>query len=181
MRLEAALVGACDGDLTVGQILQALGLRMEVEVLRSLPGLHVGFILANADGLGVFQFGAKDSLPVVGDWDGDGTDTVGVLASLEFECRLDSRDPELWLECFNPTFYSNLTTGQHTLEVRALDGGDGGNMDPTPARYTWTVFPLPDPPAFDTVFTAGTDETVTAAATKLPGALVVRLQTSLLS
>ena len=49
---------------------------------------------------------------------------------MEFECRLDSRDPELWLECFNPTFFSNLTSGEHTLEVRALDGAE--NMDPTP-------------------------------------------------
>ena len=56
---------------------------------------------------------------------------------MEFECRLDSRDPELWLECFNPTFFSNLTSGEHTLEVRAYDGAE--NVDPTPARYTWTV------------------------------------------
>lgn len=36
----------------------AIGLHMELEILRSLPGLHVGFILATADGVGVFQFGA---------------------------------------------------------------------------------------------------------------------------
>ena len=56
---------------------------------------------------------------------------------LEYECRLDSRDPEMWLECFNPAVFSNLTTGSHTLEVRAVDGNE--NIDPTPARYTWTV------------------------------------------
>lgn len=56
---------------------------------------------------------------------------------MEYECRLDSSDPELWLECFNPTFYSNLTSGQHTLEVRAYDGAE--LVDPSPARYTWTV------------------------------------------
>ena len=49
---------------------------------------------------------------------------------LEYECRLDSRDPEMWLECFNPTMFSNLTTGEHLLEVRALDGAE--QMDPTP-------------------------------------------------
>ncbi len=32
-------------------------LRVELEVKRDLPGLDLGFILANADGLGVFQFG----------------------------------------------------------------------------------------------------------------------------
>jgi CSLREA domain-containing protein len=55
----------------------------------------------------------------------------------EYECRLDSRDPEMWLECFNPTFYSNLASGEHTLEVRAYNGAE--IVDPTPARYTWTV------------------------------------------
>ncbi|RPJ38469.1 MAG: right-handed parallel beta-helix repeat-containing protein, partial [Planctomycetaceae bacterium] len=55
----------------------------------------------------------------------------------EYECRLDSGDPEMWLECFNPTFYSNLASGEHTLEVRAYNGAE--MVDPTPARYTWTV------------------------------------------
>ena len=66
-----------------------------------------------------------------------GTDNVSSPQFMEFECRLDSRDPELWLECFNPTFFSNLTTGEHTLEVRAYDGAE--NVDPSPDRYTWTV------------------------------------------
>jgi large repetitive protein len=66
-----------------------------------------------------------------------GVDNGTPAPFLEYECRLDSRDPELWLECFNPTFFSNLTTGTHTLEVRALDGNE--NYDRSPARYTWTV------------------------------------------
>ena len=56
---------------------------------------------------------------------------------MEYECRLDSRDPDMWLECFNPAIYGNLTSGTHTFEVRALDVAE--NMDPTPARFTWTV------------------------------------------
>jgi CSLREA domain-containing protein len=71
-----------------------------------------------------------------------GVDNLTPAQFMEFECRLDSRDPELWLECFNPTIFSNLTSGQHTLEVRAYDGAE--NMDPTPARYTWTVGQLPN-------------------------------------
>ena len=60
-----------------------------------------------------------------------GVDGSGTPAPfLEYECRLDSRDPDLWLECLNPTFFSNLTTGAHTLEVRAIDGND--LTDPTP-------------------------------------------------
>ncbi len=55
----------------------------------------------------------------------------------EYECRIDTRDPELWVECFNPFMVSNLTTGLHTFEVRAMDANE--NIDPTPARYTWLV------------------------------------------
>src|ERR687895_316574 len=60
------------------------------------------------------------------------------LKFAEFECRLDSRDPELWLECFNPAIFNNLTSGVHTLEVRATAESVDA-PDPTPARYTWTV------------------------------------------
>ncbi|WP_162605917.1 right-handed parallel beta-helix repeat-containing protein [Jiangella aurantiaca] len=63
----------------------------------------------------------------------------------EYECRLDSRDPEMWVECFNPTMFSDLTTGLHTFEVRAL-AGEAAGPDPTPARYTWRVGPDPDDP-----------------------------------
>ena len=61
----------------------------------------------------------------------------------EYECRLDSRDPDAWLECFNPAIYSDLTTGLHTFEVHAW-GGEAGGPDPTPARYTWRIGPDPD-------------------------------------
>ena len=49
---------------------------------------------------------------------------------MEYECRIDSRDPELWLECTNPAIFTNLASGQHTVEVRAYDGAE--LMDPTP-------------------------------------------------
>jgi hypothetical protein len=63
---------------------------------------------------------------------------------LEFECRLDitdAQDPlgEQWVECLSPQFFSGLMTGQHTFEVRALDAEE--NIDPTPARHTWTILP----------------------------------------
>ncbi len=63
----------------------------------------------------------------------------------EYECRLDSRDPDMWLECFNPTMFSDLATGLHTFEVRAI-AGEAAGPDPTPARYTWRVGPDPDDP-----------------------------------
>jgi ABC-type polysaccharide/polyol phosphate transport system ATPase subunit len=39
---------------------QAIRLRLELEVLRDVPGLGVGLIIANADGVGVFQFGTAE-------------------------------------------------------------------------------------------------------------------------
>lgn len=65
------------------------------------------------------------------------TDDLTPLILLEFECRIDSVDPEAWLECYSPTTFSNLTPGEHTVEVRATDESD--NVDPTPARFEWTV------------------------------------------
>ena len=84
-----------------------------------------------------------------------GTDDVTPPEWLEYECRLDSRDPEMWVECFNPTSFSNLTTGTHTLEVRALDGAE--LTDPTPARYTWTVGQPPNCDAANITLTASGD------------------------
>jgi hypothetical protein len=75
-----------------------------------------------------------------------GTDDATPAIDLEFECRLDAHlappgtDPlDLWLECLSPQFFTGLTVGQHTFEVQATDGE--GNVDPTPAIYTWTVLP----------------------------------------
>lgn len=66
-----------------------------------------------------------------------GTDDRTAAQFLEFECRIDTVDPDAWLECFNPAVFSNLTPGEHTVQVRAIDGE--GNMDPSPATHTWTV------------------------------------------
>jgi parallel beta-helix repeat protein len=68
-----------------------------------------------------------------------GTDNVTPPQFLEIECRIDATDPEAWLECTNPWVFSDLATGVHVVEARAADGGD--NVDPTPARFTWTVLP----------------------------------------
>ena len=54
----------------------------------------------------------------------------------EYECRLDSNDPEHWLECMNPMVYSDLTVGTHTFQVRALGLAE---IVGAPATYTWTV------------------------------------------
>jgi ABC-2 type transport system ATP-binding protein len=55
--LDAWIEDAGGARLTNLEHGQQIRLRVELEVLRDLPGLGVGFILANADGIGVFQFG----------------------------------------------------------------------------------------------------------------------------
>jgi hypothetical protein len=65
-----------------------------------------------------------------------------------FECSLDG---EPFAECSAPAEYTDLTVGQHTFRVRAID--IELNVDPTPAEYTWTV--EPDTTAPDTFIDSG--------------------------
>jgi ABC-2 type transport system ATP-binding protein len=58
VRLLDAWIEDADGArLTNLEHGQQVRLRVELEILRDVPGLGAGFILANADGIGVFQFG----------------------------------------------------------------------------------------------------------------------------
>ncbi len=70
------------------------------------------------------------------------TDNQTPAQFMEYECRIDTLDPEAWLECTNPLVFTNLAVGSHTVQARATDGAD--NIDPTPATYTWTVAPPAD-------------------------------------
>jgi ABC-2 type transport system ATP-binding protein len=55
--VEAHLEGA-DGKPTANvEHGEEIRLRLELEVKRDLPGVDVGFLVANADGLGIFNFG----------------------------------------------------------------------------------------------------------------------------
>ena len=51
-----------------------------------------------------------------------------------FECRLDGGG---WSSCTSPANYTGLGEGSHTFEVRATDAA--GNLDATPASYTWSI------------------------------------------
>ncbi|MGH8576621.1 MAG: calcium-binding protein [Gammaproteobacteria bacterium] len=63
-----------------------------------------------------------------------GTDDATPPASLGFECQLDGAGFSV---CTSPKPYTGLSLGLHTFEVRARDAA--GNVDLTPASYTWTI------------------------------------------
>ena len=60
--------------------------------------------------------------------DGTGSGVVG------FECKLDTGS---FVSCTNSQTYNNLPNGSHTFTVHGIDAA--GNIDATPASYTWTV------------------------------------------
>jgi len=72
-----------------------------------------------------------------------GTDDITLPANLTFECNLDSGG---FAACTSPQNYTGLLDGSHAFEVRAIDGV--GNVDPTPASYTWMINTTP--PVTDT-------------------------------
>ena len=55
-------------------------------------------------------------------------------AGTQFQCRLDGGD---FSPCTSPQQFGNLPEGTHTFEVRAFDSK--GNVDGSPAMYTWTI------------------------------------------
>ncbi|MWC28832.1 S-layer homology domain-containing protein [Paenibacillus sp. MMS18-CY102] len=54
--------------------------------------------------------------------------------NVAFQCQLDNG---AYSACANSETFSGLADGSHTLLVKAID--PVGNVDPTPASYTWTV------------------------------------------
>ena len=59
---------------------------------------------------------------------------IASQSDARFECRLDGG---AWQACTSPASFAGLSDGAHTFDVRAI--GSTGSVDPTPARYTWTV------------------------------------------
>ncbi|MGH7770575.1 MAG: galactose oxidase-like domain-containing protein, partial [Candidatus Binatia bacterium] len=58
-----------------------------------------------------------------------------------FQCKLDEGK---FVACASPRDDAGLSQGSHTFQVRAVD--TFGNVDPTPATYTWTYTPVIDHP-----------------------------------
>jgi len=91
-----------------------------------------------------------------------GSDTASGVAS--YQCQLDGGS---FAPCTSPTLYNGLSAGSHTFQVRAID--QAGNVDATPANYTWTVsVPLAAPVANDDSYTTDEDAPLTLVA---PGVL----------
>ncbi|NOK08044.1 Ig-like domain-containing protein [Corallococcus exercitus] len=55
-------------------------------------------------------------------------------ATATFECRFDTG---AFVPCTSPQERTALADGTYTVQVRAVDAA--GNVDPTPAAFTWTV------------------------------------------
>jgi large repetitive protein len=84
---------------------------------------------------------------------GGGTFAISSEAGASFECRLDKHP---WGECGQ---VSGLSDGKHVMRARAMDRA--GNVDPSPASWTWRVDLPPE-----TSITAGpTGPTSSTAAT----------------
>jgi hypothetical protein len=58
-----------------------------------------------------------------------------------FECKLDDGT---FAGCTSLRQYTNLSDGPHTFQVRAID--PQGDVDPTPASRTWSVYATQPPP-----------------------------------
>jgi CSLREA domain-containing protein len=78
-----------------------------------------------------------------------------------FECRL-SPLASGFTSCVTPIRYSGLATGVYTFEVRAIDFL--GNIDPTPASYSWAVQAAPTGIAPETFIVSGPDSTTSSTA-----------------
>lgn len=70
-----------------------------------------------------------------------GTDDVTPAGDLTFECSVDGG---AFAACESGDEFDSFGVGTHTFAVRAIDGE--GQIDPTPAEYTWRVEPADSGP-----------------------------------
>ena len=82
-----------------------------------------------------------------------GTDTGG-SGVVAYECSLDGA---AFTSCMSPAIFNGLDDGAHTFSVRASDGV--GNVDPSPATYTWVSSAFAAVPRLGNISTRGQVQT----------------------
>ena len=155
-RLDAGAWAACtspktytDAELTVGPHTFYVRAIDEAGNIDASPDVHTwttADTIAPNTTIGVKP--ADPTLSTTATFSFSGTDNHS--AALTYQCRLDSTSAADWVTCTSQKTYFGLVPGAHTFDVRATDAA--GNVDASPASYTWTVNPG-DTTAPDTVLT----------------------------
>jgi YVTN family beta-propeller protein len=100
------------------------------------PNTTIESAIADGDGDNILDTGETFSRSI--EFTFTGEDNIDDPSQLTFECRLDSTEEQDFAACTSPQEYTDLGFGEHTFEVRAVD--TSGNIDPSPASFTWTIF-----------------------------------------
>ncbi|HEY5052325.1 MAG TPA: ABC transporter ATP-binding protein [Solirubrobacterales bacterium] len=87
-------------------------LRLELEVKRDLPGLYVGFVLANADGLGIFEVGATVK---------QDSDSYAIAAGEQVRVKADLQNQLVPGRYFVDCSVNNIQSGISLYAHNALD------------------------------------------------------------
>jgi uncharacterized delta-60 repeat protein len=82
-----------------------------------------------------------------------GTDT-GASGVVAYECSLDGA---AFTSCMSPAIFYGLADGSHAFSVRARDAA--GNVDPSPATYTWVSSAFAAVPRLGNISTRGQVQT----------------------
>lgn len=158
--VELTLNGTCETGLTV--VLQGVSATDVVTPSNSLSMPCVdsafGYTITKPDGtynLSLYQTnGVSNSAATAKTWTKDTVEPTTTMTSqpsstnysmvstftflsnespITFQCSLDGA---AYSTCVSPLNYSSLSNGAHSLSIRAVD--QAGNIDSTPAAYTWT-------------------------------------------
>jgi hypothetical protein len=92
--------------------------------------------------------------------------------AVTYQCKVDSG---AWGHCNFAYSFSNLADGSHTFSVRGID--QSGNMDLTPATYTWIIDTTP-PESILTASVSGNSATFTVSSNDPTAILQCALDTA---